>query len=486
MILILLLSKQACIDANAMEFINRNPEKFDYVVGVKGSKLSGGQKQRIAIARALLCKPKVVVLDEATSALDNVSEKKVQKTIDELNQQNVTTIIIAHRLSTIINADLINVIKNGKIIEQGIHDELLNLNQYYAKLFKSQFKKKEEDGPKEEGINRLESTEEKNEANEDLKEESDNISDNISKTKVSIRRVFALLKNNKLDFALGIFGAIGRGLICPLDGWVASSLINALCNGDVEVVKRDGLIFALVYLVIAVLVVVFLALKMWKIEAIGSILTAELRKKVFNKYLHLHMSYFDKEIYSPGALLTKLSINTTQLNSLVLMIFGNMLTVFTTIIAGLAFAFYYDWRLTLISFVFIISNVILNVLVGYTKQNGRESFQKINIESGGFLSECVVNNKTIFSFNFQKPAIKIYMSILDDAKAFFIRDSILNGFLTSFAYETYFFLKAVIYYVGFLYIKNKALSFESMNIALQVLIMTSYGIQDGISRMGNF
>ena len=137
------LIKDACNDTYAKEFIDKIPEKYDYIVGVKGSKLSGGQKQRIAIARAILCKPKILILDEATSALDNKSEKKVQKALDNISQKNVTTVIIAHRLSTVQNADVIYAIKNGKVVEKGTHEELLKLNGYYASLVKSQINSEE-------------------------------------------------------------------------------------------------------------------------------------------------------------------------------------------------------------------------------------------------------------------------------------------------------------------------------------------------------
>jgi len=132
------LVSSACDDSYSSEFINNLKEKIDYVVDIKGSKLSGGQKQRIAISRAILAQPKILILDEATSALDYKSEKQVQEALDNISAKNVTSIIIAHRLSTIKNADLIYVLKDGKVLEQGNHNQLLESNGYYAELVKSQ------------------------------------------------------------------------------------------------------------------------------------------------------------------------------------------------------------------------------------------------------------------------------------------------------------------------------------------------------------
>ena len=128
------LINNACDESYSSEFINKFVEGLDYVVGIKGSKLSGGQKQRIAIARAIISKPKILILDEATSSIDNKSEKEVQSSLDNISLQNVTTIIISHRLSTIKNADLIYIMKNGKIIEQGNNQQLIQGQGYYAGL----------------------------------------------------------------------------------------------------------------------------------------------------------------------------------------------------------------------------------------------------------------------------------------------------------------------------------------------------------------
>uniref|UniRef100_A0A7S1DNH9 Uncharacterized protein n=2 Tax=Hemiselmis andersenii TaxID=464988 RepID=A0A7S1DNH9_HEMAN len=118
--------EEAARMANAYNFIQEFPDKFDTDVGEKGGFLSGGQKQRVAIARAMIKNPAVLLLDEATSALDSASEKIVQAALDELMQKTKrTTVVIAHRLSTIRNADKICVVEKGKIVEEGTHDELM-------------------------------------------------------------------------------------------------------------------------------------------------------------------------------------------------------------------------------------------------------------------------------------------------------------------------------------------------------------------------
>jgi subfamily B ATP-binding cassette protein MsbA len=128
----------AATAAYAYDFVQSFPEGFDTVVGEKGVRLSGGEKQRICIARALLKNAPVLILDEATSSLDSESELAVQEALENL-MRGRTTFVIAHRLSTIRNADRIIVIVDGRIVEEGKHEELLSLRREYCKLYEMQF-----------------------------------------------------------------------------------------------------------------------------------------------------------------------------------------------------------------------------------------------------------------------------------------------------------------------------------------------------------
>ena len=123
--------------AAAHEFIMGTDKKYESLVGDRGIKLSGGQRQRVAIARAFLKDAPILVLDEATSALDSETEVAIQKSFDELATGR-TTVAIAHRLSTLRNMDKIVVLKDGKIVEQGTHKQLLRLGGEYARLWKMQ------------------------------------------------------------------------------------------------------------------------------------------------------------------------------------------------------------------------------------------------------------------------------------------------------------------------------------------------------------
>ena len=129
---------EAAKKSHAHSFIKRLPKGYDTVIGESGGNLSQGQKQLLCIARVMLCLPPMLILDEATSSIDTRTEMQIQKAFDAM-MEGRTSFIVAHRLSTIREADVILVMRDGKIVEQGSHEQLLAADGFYAMLYNSQF-----------------------------------------------------------------------------------------------------------------------------------------------------------------------------------------------------------------------------------------------------------------------------------------------------------------------------------------------------------
>ena len=489
------LISEACEDAYIKEFIESNPDKYEYIVGVKGGKLSGGQKQRVAIARAILTKPKILILDEATSALDNKSEKEVQKALDNICQKNVTTIIIAHRLSTIKNADLIYVLKEGKVYEQGTHKELLEKKGYYADLFKSQLS--EEELKNEESnysmqrkkiSSNLSEKKISNRYNELISESKQIEEKDKKEEKIEIKRkkLLELITDQKCSIILGAIGGLIYGASSPVSGYFLGQVTNIFSLKDLSRVKSKSLKWLIFTIFLGIIASITIHLKVYYLEGLGAILASRMRKKILQKYLELHTSYFDIDANSPGGLLTKLSIDTTQLNALILSVFGSAISTIGTIITGFVISFIYDWKLPLIILVFIPFIVMNTVLTGEYRENGREVNKEIRIEAGSVLSECVTNTKTIFSFNFQSHALEIYKNILDKETKAYLKDSIMLGLLIGGSSFLLYVCHAVVYKCSLTFISKRTLTFDQMNNVMNTLMLATDGIADSLHGIGDY
>ena len=477
------LIQKACEEAYVNEFLDSLPGKLNYIVGVKGSKLSGGQKQRIAIARAILTRPKILILDEATSFLDNKSEKEVQRALDNISQKKVTTIIIAHRLSTIKNADLIYTIKGGKVIEQGTHDELLELGGYYAGLICSQLGKEEDNEDNEILENSFRSKNTEEEIHFERKDKEISLTEDDIPLRPCI--IISELSDFKTDLVLAIFGACILGCLCPINGFTMAKGINGL-NSKYQTVRFDeGFKYGFVFLAFAFLQGTGNYLMLWKFQSLGYTLAKIYRKKILQKYLQFHLSYFDLIANSPGSLITRLSHITLELNQMIMAILGTTIQCSCIVIIGLVLGCIYEYRLTLINFSFVPFIVLANVL-RKTMVHGpyRRGF-KGNIEAGGILSECVINTKTIFSFNYQKSAINMYLEAIEFVRQLFLRDSFINGLFIGLGNFCSFAGYAAVYAATKKYILNGTLDSEQMSIAMSIVTTCAQGLSNGMGNLGD-
>ena len=228
-------------------------------------------------------------------------------------------------------------------------------------------------------------------------------------------------------------------------------------------------------------------LKLWKLEKLGSVISCNMKKEIVRKYLSLHIAYFDIDDNSPGALLTKLSIDTTQLNSIILTLVGDILQTTGNLIAGLITGFIYDYRLTLISLIFIpfiIAALVMvkNSVLSPTKKKDNRS----DIEAGSILSESVINTKTIFSFNFQQSAVEMYLSLLLSESNQYISNALWSGFFMGIGAFSTYACNATIIHFAKEYILDFTLNFNDFMFTISPLLLMVAGISEGLNGIGDF
>ena len=481
------LIQKACNETYSSEFINNLNEGLDYIVGLKGNKLSGGQRQRLAIARAILAMPKILILDEATSSLDNISEKEVQKVIDSITKKNVTTIIIAHRLSTIKNADLIYVIKDGKVLEQGNHDQLLELDGYYSKMVKTEISQEMEiqNDDKEQINDKI--TIKRKMTKEDINFEKRDNAISLSEKDISVKpcAIVRELKKHKCNIFLACLGAFIVGVVTPVIGCIMAKTLNALKSKYETKRYDDGLKFSLIFVGLALIFGIGNGLMVWQFMKLGLILAKIYRKKLMSKYLSFHLSYFDVTKNSPGSILTKMSINTMELNQMLNSIFGITIQCGCTFIIGLTVGGYYEYRLILIDYSFIPIIIFFHVIRRqFIESSGKRSILA-NVEAGGISSECIINTKTIFSFNFQKEAIRMYIKIIDYIRKQFIRDALIMGLFMGLGNLCYFLANVCVYYAARHFLIDGSMDSENMNIIMTIVNISIQQLVNSMGELGN-
>lgn len=436
--------------ANAHEFITNLPEGYDTHVGERGFLLSGGQKQRIAIARAVVGDPKILLLDEATSALDTKSEGVVQAALDKAAEGR-TTIVIAHRLSTIKTAHNIVCLVNGKIAEQGVHDELVDKKGTYAKLVEAQRINEEKDAR----AVALEDEEDEDEAlankglsttktaasyggvsnseDEALKEQVKRVDTKKSVSSQVLSReapeaaekysLWTLIKfiasfnKPELKFMfIGLFFSMLAGGGQPTQAVLYAKAINSLSlpSSMYAQLRHDANFWSLMFLVVGIVQFCTFSIQGIAFAFSSEKLIRRARSQAFRTMLRQDISFFDREENSTGALTSFLSTETKHLSGISGVTLGTILMVSTTLGAALIISLSIGWKLALVCMAAVPVLLACGFYRFWMLAQFQERAKKAYESSASYACEATTAIRTVASLTRENDVLEVYHAQLEE------------------------------------------------------------------------
>ncbi|CAD0082374.1 unnamed protein product [Aureobasidium vineae] len=442
------LIRDACVAADAHDFIQKFPEGYDTQLGERASMLSGGQRQRISIARSIVADPKILLFDEATSALDPRAERVVQAALNRVSV-NKTTLIIAHKLATVMAADNIAVMTSGKVVEQGTHSELLERDGLYAAMVRAQdlgagttekesnvlSQKPEGDGNPEKTNFMVDasSTKEDRLKSSTTPSESDKLVAGTLNFSL-IRCILIMLKEHP-DlypwYVLITLVYLTVGGTQPAQAIIFSRLIRVFTLEGSEA-KRQADFFALMFFVLALVNLVGYFLIGVSYNTLGQKLTHRYRREMVERIIHFDQDFFDRPENSSGALTAKLSSVPSSVQELMSANLGLMLNVIVNIIATSIVAIAFGWKLGL---TLVFAGLTVIVAGGYIRirldQKLESSTEEQFASSAGLASEAVSSIRTVSFLALEKSVMREYSETLD---------GIVNKVIRSLYSTTQFFV----------------------------------------------
>ncbi|KAG7400305.1 Antigen peptide transporter 2 [Phytophthora boehmeriae] len=491
--------------ANAFHFIMEFPEGFATEVGERGAQLSGGQKQRIAIARAIIKNPPILLLDEATSALDTESERIVQGSLDKLvAESNRTTIIVAHRLSTIRGADRVAVHSGGRIMELGPHEKLVQIpNGHYRLLLDAQSKSMVEQGAgPDNSVVRTEMQSESLSADRERTQLSDPTARAVMADKgvvdadvdtdsssseaedpahgISLTSIWKMSLPDWKFVILGSLGAAVYGAVYPVNGLLIGVCIKLY--SETQLTKHEMLhdmrYYSLYLGILAIACCASIIFMNYGFGVASTRLSTRVRLATYGAMLRQEVGWFDLTDNAPGALISRLTSDSTVLHSMTSEYLSRVLVSVATSAVICGISFYHSWKMTLVMI------IIIPLLIGCNFMRIKNMRGQVNAKennnadalASALLSEAVDSIRTVASFGLEQKLIAQYTSILSLSNAQDKELGISSGIAFGLSQGMLFLSLSLIFYVGGIWVSNGTLDFYDLFIITQVFMTGSFSI----------
>ncbi|KAK8071495.1 hypothetical protein PG997_011698 [Apiospora hydei] len=453
----------ACKEVNAHEFISRLPEGYDSRIGDGGIKLSGGQRQRIAIARSIVKKPRIIILDEATSAIDVHGERIVQAALDRISR-NCTTITIAHRLSTIKKADRIIVLRDGRAVEEGTHEELMHVSSgHYSRLVHAQAltNLSVRDEHFSDGVNASPSLlaaqekgmQEHEESNPQFTLDTDlEGKKETTPTPASFRSFATLIHQQQIHplFFTGILlSAMCIAAGTPIQAWLFAKVVGVFTIQNPAELRTSSNFWALMWLALAGGVGLSYFAAAWIGVAAQSRVGATCRASYLRGMLYQKLPFFDADANAHGALTGRIASDAKQMEELLGLNLVIFLSGVFTVVGCLVISLVFGWKLALVG-TFVTMPVML--ASGLWKLRQEVKFDQMNsavfMESAQFATEAVGAMRTVAAFNMEESIIDRYRVLLDDHVKVALRKAQLNSAAFGFTDSASLGCQALIFWYG--------------------------------------
>uniref|UniRef100_A0A0N4WT08 ABC transmembrane type-1 domain-containing protein n=1 Tax=Haemonchus placei TaxID=6290 RepID=A0A0N4WT08_HAEPC len=461
--------QEACRVANAADFIKRLPEGYGTRVGERGVQLSGGQKQRIAIARAIIKNPRILLLDEATSALDTEAESIVQEALEKA-QKGRTTVIVAHRLSTIRNVDQIFVFKNGTIVEQGTHAELMNKRGVFFEMTQAQVLRQEKeeevlDSDAESDVvspelalphlsslrSRKESTRSAISAVPSVRSMQIEMEDLRAKP-TPMSKIFYFNRDKWGYFILGLIACIITGTVTPTFAVLYAQIIQVYSE-PVDQMRGHVLFWCGAFIVIGLIHAFAFFFSAICLGRCGEALTKKLRFEAFKNLLRQDVGFYDDIRHGTGKLCTRFATDAPNVRYVFTRLPG-VLSSAVTIIGALVIGFIFGWQLALILM------VMVPLIIGSGYFEMRMQFGKkmrdteLLEEAGKVASQAVENIRTVHALNRQEQFHFMYCEYLKEPYRENLCQAHTYGGVFAFSQSLLFFMYAVAFWIGAIFVDN--------------------------------